>query len=91
MLEDLQDEREEDIGYDCPFAPALCNKSRDLYEKSRKPKIYERYESEYKDKKRRLEKQRKEKERREIEKLENMQYHRPENRKFTTMKKSRSK
>jgi len=46
-IENLGLEIEEDIEFDCPFAPALCNKSRDIVERRGMRKIQNRYEEEH--------------------------------------------
>lgn len=87
-IENLQEEIEEDRDYECPFAPALCNKSRDIVDRRRLRKIYDRYEDEHKEKERRLNLERIEKERREMELYQSMQIHRPSNRKYSSSKRS---
>lgn len=53
-IETLQEEIQEDIDYDCPFAPALCNKSRDIVNRRSLKKIQNRYQDEYREKQRKL-------------------------------------
>jgi hypothetical protein len=66
-IESLQEEILEDVDYECPFAPALCNKSRDIVDRRRMKKIQDRYADEHRRKERRLENERIERERKEME------------------------
>jgi hypothetical protein len=89
-IEHLQEEIFEDQDYECPFAPALCNRSRDIVERRRIPKIQNRYENEWRDRQRRLEQERLDKEKREMELYQSMQIHRPsKRRRYSSAKKSR--
>ena len=55
-LEKLQEEMDEEIDDKCPFAPAISNNSRAIFEKKKIKPVYDRYKDEIKAKKERIEK-----------------------------------
>lgn len=89
-IEDISDQIDDKYDRDCPFAPALCNKSRDIVEKRRIKPIYERYESDHQKKVDKIQKEKLERERLEIEELRKNQVHRTDQKQLNRTNRSSS-
>lgn len=87
-LENLQGDVHEEVDVYCPFAPALCNKSRDIVDKLKIKKIQDRYEEDFKRKQEKIQKEKLESERKEMLTYQSQQIHRTD--RYSSVKKSES-